>query len=116
MSGDVRVRFCEGLGVRLPRATRRVCAFQYERDAERFYRVVGKRLGKYGRELSPEQTRLLGCSRHQTDAESRCDFRGLTCLWGKDRTVEAEESAVQLHRLDETGEKPARAGPDEGTQ
>ena len=63
-----------------------VCAFQYERDAERFYRVLGKRLGKYGLELSPEKTRLLGFSRHQQDAQSRLDFLGLTFLWGKDRT------------------------------
>ena len=50
-----------------------VCAFQYERDAERFYGVLGKRLGKYGLELSPEKTRLLGCSRHRKDAKSRFD-------------------------------------------
>ena len=85
MSGDVHVRFCEGVGVRFPRATHLVCAFQYERDAERFYRVLGKRLGKYGLELSPEKTRLLGFSRHQKDAKSRFDFLGFTFLWGKDR-------------------------------
>ena len=63
-----------------------VCAFQYERDAERFSRVLGKRLGQYGLELSPEKTRLLGFSRHQKDAQSRFDFLGFTFLWGKDRT------------------------------
>jgi len=62
-----------------------VCAFQYERDAERVYGVLGKRLGKYGRELSPEKTRLLGFSRHPKDDKSRFDFLGLTFLWGKDR-------------------------------
>lgn len=62
-----------------------VCAFQYERDAERFYGVLGTRLGQYGRELSPEKTRLLGCSRHPKDDKSRLDFLGCTFLWGKDR-------------------------------
>ncbi len=62
-----------------------VCAFQYERDAERFDGVLGQRLEKYGRELSPEKTRLLGFSRHPKDAKSRFDFLGFTFLWGKDR-------------------------------
>lgn len=39
MSGDVHVRFCEGVGVRLPRATHRVGAFQYQGDAERCYQA-----------------------------------------------------------------------------
>ena len=63
-----------------------VCAFRDKRDAERCYRVCGKRLGQYGRELSPEHTRLLGCRRHQQDAKSRLDFLGLTFVWGRDRT------------------------------
>ena len=62
-----------------------VCACQYERDAERFYGVLGPRREKYGRELSPEKTRLLGFSRHPKDAKSRCDFLGFTFLWGQDR-------------------------------
>jgi RNA-directed DNA polymerase len=62
-----------------------VCAFQYERDAQRFSRVLGTRREQYGLELSPETTRLLGFSRHQKDGKSRFDFLGLTFLWGKDR-------------------------------
>jgi len=31
-----------------------VCAFEYESDAERFYRVLGKRLGSFGLELADE--------------------------------------------------------------
>ena len=86
MSGDVHVRFCEGVGVRLPRATHLVCAFQYKRDAERFSRVLGKRLGNYGLELAPEKTRLLRFSRYQQDAKNRFDFLGFAFFWGTDRT------------------------------
>ena len=82
---DVKTH-CKGQAILCRYADDFVCAFQYERDAERFHRVLGKRLGKYGLELSPEKTRLLGFSRHQKDAKSRFDFLGLTFLWGQDRT------------------------------
>jgi len=86
---EVVQAYCKGQALLCRYADDFVGAFQDERDAERFYRVLGKRLGKYGRELSPEQTRLLGFSRHQKDAESRFDFLGLTFLWGKDRKGQA---------------------------
>jgi RNA-directed DNA polymerase len=86
MSREVHVRICEGAGVRFPRATRLVCTFQYKRDAERFYRVLGKRLEKYGLELAPEKTRLLRFSRYQKDVKNRFDFLGFTFFWGTDRT------------------------------
>lgn len=40
MSGDVHVRFWEGLRGRFPWATRLVCAFELESDAQRFYGVL----------------------------------------------------------------------------
>jgi len=63
-----------------------VCTFQFKRDAERFSRVLGKRLAKYGLELAPEKTRLLRFSRYQKDAKNRFDFLGFTFFWGTDRT------------------------------
>ena len=36
-----------------------VCAFEKEEDAQRFYEVLGKRLGKFGLELSEEKTRVI---------------------------------------------------------
>ncbi len=59
MSGDVHVRFCERLEGRFLRATRLVCAFELETDAERFYSVLGNRLGKFGLEVAAEKTNLL---------------------------------------------------------
>jgi len=63
-----------------------VCAFQYKRDAERFYRVLGTRREKYGLELAPEKTQLLRFSRYQQDVKNRFDFLGFTFCWGTDRT------------------------------
>ena len=34
-----------------------VCAFQYKRDALRFYRTLGKRLEKYGLKMAADKTR-----------------------------------------------------------
>ena len=59
MSGDVPVRFCERLGVKLPRATHLVIIFEHERDARRVLDVLPKRLAKYGLTLHPEKTRLI---------------------------------------------------------
>jgi len=82
---EVVQAYCKGQALLCRYADDFVCAFQYERDAERFYGVLGQRLEKYGLELSPEKTRLLGFSRHPKDAKSRFDFLGFTFLWGKDR-------------------------------
>src|SRR5215475_15731180 len=59
MSGDVHVRICERLGVRLPRATRLVVGFQNRTDAERFLREFRERLAKFGLELHSDKTRLI---------------------------------------------------------
>ena len=44
--------------MRFPWVTRLVCAFVLEADAERFYRELGARLGKFGLEVAPEKTNL----------------------------------------------------------
>jgi len=90
MSGDVHVRFCEGVGVRLPRATHLVCAFQSQRDAERFDSVLGKRLGRCGLERAAEKTRILSFSRCRPDEKGRFDFLGFTLCWGTNRAGTAQ--------------------------
>ena len=76
---------CDGQALRCRYADDFVCAFQYQRDAERFYRVLGKRREKYGLELAPEKTHLLRFSRYQQDVKNRFDFLGFTFFWGTDR-------------------------------
>jgi RNA-directed DNA polymerase len=85
MSGDLHVRICEGLGVRLPWATRRVCAFRYQDDAERFYRVLPKRLEKFNLQVAPEKTHLRRFSRFHPSMRRCCTFLGFEFTWTPDR-------------------------------
>jgi RNA-directed DNA polymerase len=98
MSGDVHVRFCERLGVRLPRATHPVIIFEHERDARRVLDVLPKRLAKYGLTLHPDKTRLVDFRRpdrrasaspdNNGDARSRADtldLLGFTHYWAMSR-------------------------------
>ena len=71
--------------MRFPRATRLVCAFEYESDAERFYRVLGKRLGSFGLELADEKTNLLKFSRSDRKHSGVLEFLGFEFRWGLNR-------------------------------
>ena len=62
-----------------------VCAFEKLCDAERFYAVLGKRLGKFGLELSAEKTRIIPFSRANQPGKTSFDFLGFEFRWGKDR-------------------------------
>jgi len=59
MRREFHVRFCEGVGVRFPRATHLIVGFQYRSDAERFLRELKERLKQFSLELHPEKTRLI---------------------------------------------------------
>ena len=59
MSGDVQVRFCERLGVKLPGPTHLILCFQNREDAEKVFNVLRTRFEKYGLALHPEKTRLM---------------------------------------------------------
>jgi len=61
-----------------------VCAFQYQADADRFYQMLGERLGKFGLELSAEKTQVISFSR-QTKGTTSFDFLGFEFRWGHDR-------------------------------
>lgn len=63
-----------------------VFAFQYKRDAERFFQVLPKRLGRYGLELSVDKSQILRFSRYQVGREARAfDFLGFEFRWIPDR-------------------------------
>src|SRR5262249_23308649 len=59
MRRELPVRFREGLGVQLPRATRLVMCFERRDDAERVLAVLGKRLERFGLKRHPDKTRLI---------------------------------------------------------
>jgi len=62
-----------------------VCAFEKGEDAQRFYEVLGKRLGKFGLELSAEKTRIIPFSRTIQPGKTSFTFLGFEFRWGKDR-------------------------------
>ena len=64
MSGDVHVRFCERLGVQLPRATHLVVGFAHRAEAERFLAELSERFARFGLALHPDKTRLIEFGRH----------------------------------------------------
>jgi RNA-directed DNA polymerase len=59
-----------------------VCAFENQTDAERFYRALGQRLGKFGLNLSAAKTRVIP---FQAAERTRFDFLGFEFYWGKNR-------------------------------
>jgi len=76
---------CAGEAVLCRYADDWVCAFRYREDAERFYRVLPKRLEKFHLELAPEKTRLLRFSRFHPSMTRRFTFLGFEFLWHEDR-------------------------------
>jgi group II intron reverse transcriptase/maturase len=62
-----------------------VCAFRYQDDAERFYRVLPKRLEKFNLQVAPEKTRLLRFSRFHPSMKRRFTFLGFEFCWMPDR-------------------------------
>ena len=61
-----------------------VCAFQYVNDAERFYKVLPKRLNKFNLEVAEDKTSLLRFSRFHPSRKRQFVFLGFAFYWGKD--------------------------------
>ncbi len=83
MSCEVHVRFCEGVGVRFPCATRLVCVAQYKEDAERFYHALPQRLSMFTLPVAEDKTRMISFSRVQPGTSF--DFLGFTFRWERSR-------------------------------
>ena len=62
-----------------------VCAFEHREEADRFYQVLGKRLGKFGLHLSQDKTRVIPFSQQGTLGQTSFDFLGFEFRWGLDR-------------------------------
>ena len=62
-----------------------VCAFRFEADARRFYRVLAQRLEKFGLALAPEKTQVLRFSRFHPSPQRRATFLGFELFWFIDR-------------------------------
>ena len=62
-----------------------VCAFELEADAERFYKVLGERLGKFGLAVAAEKTNLLRFSPINWKESGAFEFLGFEFRWGLGR-------------------------------
>ena len=76
---------CEGDVMLMRYADDFVVCFQYHRDAQRFKDVLGKRLNKFGLELSEEKTRLIEFTRFKTEKSEVFTFLGFEYRWGLSR-------------------------------
>jgi len=76
---------CDGEAMLCRYADDWVCAFRYRKDAERFYRVLPKRLEKFNLKVAPEKTRLLRFSRFHPSVTRRITFLGFEFFWKEDR-------------------------------
>jgi len=78
--------------VKFPRATHPVLVFEDRRDCERVYRVIDKRMSKYGLTLHPTKTRVVDfrvmAGPDQTaggHGNDTFDFLGFTHYWRRSR-------------------------------
>jgi len=76
---------CRGEALMVRYADDFVCAFRYQDDAERFYRVLPKRLGKFQLEVAEEKTRMLRFSRFHPSMKRRFTFLSFELYWFPDR-------------------------------
>jgi RNA-directed DNA polymerase len=76
---------CKGEALLCRYADDWVCAFRFREDAERFYRVLPKRLEKFNLAVAPEKTRLLRFSRFHPSMTRRFSFLGFEFFWKQDR-------------------------------
>jgi group II intron reverse transcriptase/maturase len=76
---------CEGQAILIRYADDYVCACQLQGDAQRFYRVMPKRLAKFSLEVAPEKTRILRFSRFHPGLRRRFAFLSFELYWSRDR-------------------------------
>ena len=76
---------CKGEALLCRYADDWVCAFRFREDAERFYRVLPKRLEQFNLAVAPEKTRLLRFSRFHPSMTRRFSFLGFEFFWKQDR-------------------------------
>jgi hypothetical protein len=76
---------CRGEALLCRYADDGVGAFRYQEDAERFVRVLPKRLAKFNLQGAPEKTHLRRCSRLHPSTKRRFTWLGCECFWRPDR-------------------------------
>jgi RNA-directed DNA polymerase len=81
----VVVPHCSGEACLIRYADDFVCAFEKQEDARHFHKALGKRLGKFGLELSGEKTRIIPFSSTIMPGKTSFNFLGFEFRWENDR-------------------------------
>jgi len=93
---------CEGEAYLCRYADDFIAAFRYQRDAERFYEALGKRLNKFGLEVSEDKTKIIRFTRHRKEEGAFFEFLGFEFRWGVSRkgkdTIKRRTSRKRLRR------------------
>ncbi len=76
---------CDGDAIICRYADDFVCAFQFARDAEKFYRVLPKRLAKFNLQVAPEKTQCMHFGRFKPGLKNRFTFLSFEFYWDKDK-------------------------------
>jgi RNA-directed DNA polymerase len=66
-----------------------VCAFKFANDAERFYKVLPKRLKKFNLDVAEDKTSLMRFSRFYVGRKRHFVFLGFEFYWGTDANGKA---------------------------
>lgn len=66
-----------------------VCAFQFASDAQRFYKVLPKRLKKFNLDVAEDKTSLMRFSRFHVGRKRHFVFLGFEFYWGTDANGKA---------------------------
>lgn len=72
---------CRGQAMLVRYADDFICAFQFKADAERFYSILGDRLGKFNLKVAPEKTRIIRFSRFHTTKNEGFEFLSFEFRW-----------------------------------
>lgn len=106
-------KHCEGKTYIIRFADDFVCSFQYKRDAQKFYRVLPKRLKKFALSLADDKTRIIPFSRYQPYGIMSFDFLGFEYAYAYSTIrknllsvgVPAERNFVHLFSISRPGAK-----------
>jgi len=76
---------CRGQAILIRYADDFVCAFQFRREAQRFYQAMPRQLQNYSLDVAEEKTRILRFSRFHPGLRNRFSFLGFELYWTRDR-------------------------------
>ena len=92
----VVTQYCRGYCALIRYADDSIAVFEFEDDAQRFMRVLPKRLAKFGLRLNQQKTQLLAFGKRRAwqafktgERLPSFDFLGFTHYWGRSRTGKA---------------------------